>query len=172
MTDKQKEQRFKELLYDNKEMIYRLCYAYLYNKNDVEDLFQEILINIWNSLDKFRNESKISTWIYRIAVNSALMYNRKNLKTRSVFESFEAADQNKFEDDSNECKEKEERIQQLRRAIVQLKKQDSLIIYMVLEGVKYDEIAEIMGITMSNVGVKINRIKANLFKLMQENSNG
>ena len=89
MTDTQKEKEFKQLLADNKDMIYRLSYAYLYNKDDIDDLFQEIMINIWNSLDKFRNESKISTWIYRIAVNSALMHNKKDNKHKTIFKNRE-----------------------------------------------------------------------------------
>lgn len=172
MTDKLKEQKFKELLAENKAMIYRLCYGYLYNKEEIEDLFQEILINIWNSLDKFRNESKISTWIYRIAVNSALMYNKKEQKLKSVFTKFEIEHSDKREDDTHEYQEKEDQIQKLRKAIAQLKKQDRLIISLVLEGMKYEEISEVMGLTMSNVGVRINRIKTNLFQLMQENKNG
>lgn len=168
MSNRKKEQRFQELLTENKEMIYRLCYAYLYNKDDVEDLFQEIMINIWNNLDKFRNEAKISTWIYRIAVNSALMHNKKSQKHRSIYSNIDSEIGKTILDDSEEMKEKEHRIEELRKAISQLKKQDRLIISLVLEGVKYEEIAEIMGMTMSNVGVRINRIKSNLFKMMRD----
>lgn len=172
MSEKTKEQKFKKLLLENKGMIYRLCYAYLYNKDEIEDLFQEIMINIWNSLDKFRNEANISTWIYRIVVNSALMYNKKDQKLKTVFKNNQFDYHDAIEDDSNEQIEKEERIQKLRKSIAKLKKQDRLIISLVLEGMKYEEISQVMGMTMSNVGVKINRIKTNLFKLMQENGNG
>jgi RNA polymerase sigma-70 factor (ECF subfamily) len=172
MSEKLKEQKFKKLLSENKDMIYRLCYAYLYNKNDVEDLFQEIMISIWNSLESFRNEAKISTWIYRIAVNTALMHNKKDSKLKGTFKNIGVEYHSTIEDDSDEYKEKDEQIKKLREAIVQLNKQDRLIISLVLEGVKYEEISEIMGMTMSNVGVKINRVKTKLFKLMQENGNG
>lgn len=172
MNQKLKEQKFKKLLNDDKDMIYRLCYAYLYNKNDVEDLFQEIVINIWNSLQNFRSEAKISTWIYRIAVNTALMHNKKDSKLKETFKNIEVQHHDRIEDDLDENKEKESRIIELRKAIAQLKKQDRLVISLVLEGVKYEEISEIMGMTLSNVGVKINRIKTKLFKLMQENYNG
>lgn len=171
MNDKLKEQKFKELLAENKVMIYRLCYAYLYNKEDVDDLFQEIMINIWNSLDRFRNESKVSTWIYRIAVNSALMHNKKEQKIKAVFSPLDLDRCDRREDDTNEYQKKEEQIEKLRKAITYLKKQDRLIISLVLEGMKYEEISEIMGITMSNVGVKINRIKSNLFQRMLEDKN-
>jgi len=167
MSDKQKEQKFKELLTDNKEMIYRLCYAYLYSKNEVEDLFQEVMISIWNSIESFRNESKVSTWVYRVVVNTALMYNKKDKRVKSIIKNTESINRNAA-DDFTEYIEKEERILKLRKAIIQLEKQDRLIISLVLEGMKYEEISEIMGITLSNVGVKINRIKSKLFILMKE----
>jgi len=161
-----KEEKFQEILTQNRDMIYRLCYAYLYNKNDVEDLMQEIMLNIWNSLDKFRNESKISTWIYRIAVNSALLYNKKSKKYNSVYADIDSGSENEIPYDTDEVKEKEEKIELLKKSISELKKQDRLIISLVLEGIKYEEIADVMGMTMSNVGVRINRIKSNLFKRM------
>jgi len=172
MSVPEKEQKLKELLAAHKDMIYRLCYAYLHNKEDIEDLFQEITINIWNHLDQFRGASKISTWIYRIVVNSALLYNKKDKKQRAVFSHADIEASNTPTDESEEYLEKEKKIAQLNAAINQLKKQDRLIISLVLEGVKYEEIAEIMGMTMSYVGVKINRIKTTLFNLLQENSNG
>lgn len=172
MSVPEKEQKLKELLAAHKDMIYRLCYAYLYNKEDIEDLFQEITINIWNHLDQFRGASKISTWIYRIVVNSALLYNKKDKKLKTVFSNIDMEPPIAPMDESDEYLEKEKRIEQLNVAINQLKKQDRLIISLVLEGVKYEEIAEIMGMTMSYVGVKINRIKTTLFNLLQENSNG
>ena len=172
MSDPVKEQKLKELLTDHKEMIYRLCYAYLYNKEDIEDLFQEITINIWNNLDQFRGASKISTWIYRIVVNTALLYNKKDKKLRTVFTPIDVEPPLSPMDEPDEYIEKENRIEKLGVAINQLRKQDRLIISLVLEGVKYEEIAEIMGMTLNYVGVKINRIKTKLFNLLQENSNG
>jgi len=172
MSVPEKEQKLKELLADHKDMIYRLCYAYLHNKEDIEDLFQEITINIWNHLDQFRGASKISTWIYRIVVNSALMYNKKDKKRKTFFSNIDIEPPIAPIDEADDYFEKEKRIEQLNAAINQLKKQDRLIISLVLEGVKYEEIADIMGMTMSYVGVKINRIKTTLFNLLQENSNG
>ena len=172
MSVPEKEQKLKELLAAHKDMIYRLCYAYLHNKEDIEDLFQEITINIWNHLDQFRGASKISTWIYRIVVNSALMYNKKDKKRKTFFSNIDIEPPIAPIDEADDYFEKEKRIEQLNAAINQLKKQDRLIISLVLEGVKYEEIADIMGMTMSYVGVKINRIKTTLFNLLQENSNG
>lgn len=172
MNTTEKEEQLKQLLVDHHDMIYRLCYAYIYNKEDIEDLFQEITINIWKSLDQFRGDSRMSTWIYRVAVNTALLYNKKDKKRRSVIINQETQSSNILIDDADEYLEKEQNIQQLRKAMNHLDKQDRLIISLVLEGIKYDEIAEIMGMTSNYVGVKINRIKTRLFKLLKEANNG
>ncbi len=77
MKKSDKEELFIQMFNENREKTYRLCYAYLYDKTEIDDLFQEIMINVWNSLGQFRFESKISTWVYRIAVNTALLFNKK-----------------------------------------------------------------------------------------------
>lgn len=171
MINTKKEQVFYQLFEENREKIYRLCYAYLYNKDEIDDLFQEIMMNIWNSLDKFRNESKISTWVYRIAINSAIMHNRKDTKHKDLFSRGINLKMD-IEDNLNESYEREEKLVRLRQSILKLKSQDRLIISMVLEGLKYEEISEITGMTLSNVGVRINRIKVFLSNLMKEESNG
>ena len=72
-----KENLFIDILNENKDRIYRLCMGYLIDKQEVDDLFQDVMINIWRGLDSFRGEAQISTWIYRIAVNTSLIYNKK-----------------------------------------------------------------------------------------------
>src|SRR5438270_566395 len=79
MTHADRERQFLELFERNKASIRRLCYGYLNSTSEADDLFQEVMTNVWNSLPKFRGEAKISTWVYRIAVNTALVY-RKKLK--------------------------------------------------------------------------------------------
>jgi len=163
MNIKDKEKCFKNLLQTNKDKILRLCYGYLSNKSEVDDLYQEVLFNIWKGLDNFRKLSKVSTWIYRITVNTALIYNKKYKKHKM----FGKLENNHLIHSPVEDSEKDERLIRLHKCIASLKKQDRLIISLLLEGLSYNEISDIVGITVNNVGVRINRIKHSLEKLMQ-----
>ncbi len=168
-----KEKLFVDLFKQNREKIYRLCFAYLIDKKEVDDLFQQIMINVWKSLDKFRQESQISTWVYRIAVNTAFLFNKKTKRKNNLFMNYsselfyyESESKIEYEDEKNDM------IKILLKCINTLKKQDRVIISLVLEGLKYDEIAEITGLTSNNIAVKINRIKPVLLKLMKEEQYG
>ena len=171
MISPEKEKLFEEVFEENRDRIYRLCYTSINNKSDVEDLFQEVMINVWRSLNDFRHESKISTWIYRIAVNTALLFN-KRFKTRSNrFINFGPAEL----DESHSSDEplqigKDEDLKRLHEAISKLNKQDRIIIGLYLEDMSYGEIAEIVGISVNYVGVKISRIKTVLAGKMEEKS--
>ena len=133
---------FNEIVRDNSAGIYRICKAYLYNKSHVDDLYQEILLQIWKSLDSYKGAAKISTWIYRIAVNTAITYNAQHKKTRfnELPEHAEIADE-----PQTAVKEKESQLTQLTNAINQLEEHDRIIISLVLEDLSYKEIAEIKG---------------------------
>jgi RNA polymerase sigma-70 factor (ECF subfamily) len=143
-----------------------LCYGYLGSPEEVEDLFQEIMTNVWNSLPSFRAESAINTWVYRIAVNTALVY-RKKIK-RGV----ELPDLPDARQGAQQNLEQQERLAALHRAIGSLADQDRLIVTLLLEGISYKEIADITGLTVNYVGVKISRIKQTLEQLMSEVTNG
>jgi len=168
MIASEKEKKFSIVFKENKDRIFRLCYASLNNKDEVDDLFQEVMINIWRSLESFRNESKISTWIYRITVNTALLFNKRFKAKSSRFMNFEpnVLDENHPHEDSF-IKTFDEDLKNLHKAISQLKKQDRLIIGLFLEDMSYEEISEIVGINTNYVGVKINRIKSVLAKTME-----
>ncbi len=163
MKISEKEKIFLHLLQDNKDKIYRLCYGYLNNISEVDDLYQDVLVNIWKNLESFRGNSQISTWIYRIAVNTALLYN-KNLKRQKIFGRYEMDSHIEKPYEENDIDDK---LFVLHKCIAKLKKQDRLIISLLLEGLSYDEISEIVGITLNYVGVKINRIKQTLEKMMK-----
>lgn len=163
-----KEQYFKKIYEESKDKIYRLCLGYMGNPRDAEDLFQEIIIKIWKNLDNFRKESKIDTWIFRIATNTALLQIKKSKRAYQKQNNLEAeiiAIKRINIDDNPFCSE--ERINQLYKAISTLKKVDRIIISLLLEGNNYEEISDIIGISISNVGVKINRIKKTLAKKMK-----
>jgi len=163
MNTPEKEKLFLQLLEENKDRIYRLCFGYLNIKSEVDDLFQEVMVNIWKGLGSFRGQSQISTWVFRIAVNTALLYNKK-LKRQKIFGSREM---DLFLEQNGNDAEIDEKLAVLHKCIARLKKQERLIISLLLEGLSYKEIAEITGLTLSNTGVKINRIKQTLEKLMK-----
>jgi len=137
--------------------------AYLYDKGEVDDLYQEILFSVWKSLDSYKGAAQISTWIYRVAVNTAINYNIKHKKQQHLVlpETLNIAAEEK------NPKQEEAQFKKLRYCIQQLEAQDRLIISLVLEDKSYKDIAEITGSNTNNVGVKINRIKARLLKLME-----
>jgi RNA polymerase sigma-70 factor, ECF subfamily len=167
---KDKEKIFTGIYDSYKDKIYRICYGYIYEKEQVDDLFQEIMINVWNSLDRFRGESKLGTWVYKVAVNTALLYNKKtkfytriNLTVNDISTNIPAIE-------TDDYKSKEEKLQLLAHSISQLEKNDRLIIALILENLTYEQVSEIVGITPNNVGVKVNRIKKKLLtRINQQN---
>ncbi len=133
------------------------------------DLFQEIVLQLWRSFNSFRGEAKITTWMYRIALNTAISGYRKQtrlVKTEDLQEMhFNISEQYSAD-------EKEEDIQKLQWAIRQLSEIERAMIMMALEEVPYEEIAETIGITQNNVRVRMNRIREKLRKLMWADSHG
>ncbi|WP_342332638.1 RNA polymerase sigma factor [Pedobacter sp. FW305-3-2-15-E-R2A2] len=168
MLDNSKEQQdfFTKIVKENQASIYRICRAYLYDVSYAEDLYQEILYQIWKSIKSFKGNSKASTWIYRIAVNTAIGFNLKNSRHehQPILDSLQMPDI----DSISEKEEQEKQLIDLRYSISQLAAQDRLIISLVLEKKSYKEIAEITGASMSNTGVRINRIKDRLLQLMNK----
>ncbi|MCR4808909.1 MAG: sigma-70 family RNA polymerase sigma factor, partial [Prevotella sp.] len=122
-------------------------------------LFQETLINMWKGIDGFREESKISTWIYRVALNTCLLQERK--KKKEVKKVPLSMTVNFFEDSDAQSTQ----VRQLHQRIGRLGLVDRAIVMMWLEGMSYEEIGAVMGITPKNVGVKLFRIKEQLKKL-------
>ena len=159
---KQKEDQFARLVRDNKSTIYTVCYMFSHDEEEVNDLFQETLINMWKGIDSFREESKISTWIYRVALNTCLLQERK--KKKEVKKVPLTMDVNFFEDsDANSTQ-----VRQLHQRIGRLGLVDRALVMLWLEGMSYDEIGAVMGITPKNVGVKLFRIKEQLKKVKSE----
>ena len=149
---------FTQLVREHKSTIYTVCYMFSKDEEDVNDLFQETLINMWKGIDSFREESKISTWIYRVALNTCLLQERK--KKRQVPKVPLTMDVNFFEDDSANATQ----VRQLHQRIGKLGLVDRALVMMWLEGMSYDEIGAVMGISAQHVGVKLFRIKEMLKK--------
>lgn len=158
-----KEQKFKQLIEQNRDRIRRICQYYAPRAEDQYDMYQEVLVNIWKSLDSFRGESAISTWIYRIAVNTSLSYAGKELQRLRLNVSGEHNFQMVFSiDGESAAREKEVQFGEMEMALNQLSVVDKLLISLMLEQLSMREIADIVGITEANVRVKIHRIKETL----------
>ena len=153
------EEYFTQLVREHKSTIYTVCYMFSKDEEEVNDLFQETLINMWKGIDSFREESKISTWIYRVALNTCLLQERK--KKKEVKKVPLTMDVNFFEDnDANSTQ-----VRQLHQRIGRLGLVDRALVMMWLEGMSYDEIGAVMGISAQNVGVKLFRIKEQMKKM-------
>lgn len=159
---------FEKMIFKNQLLIHKICNIYGKSDADKEDLFQEITIQLWKSFASFEHKSKFSTWLYRVALNTAITQKRKE-KRSPEFSSLTVEEMQIPESSRSEADEDELRALQL--AIRQLKKIDRAIIFLYLEEKSYQEIADIIGITPKNVGVKIVRIKAKLLTILK-NSHG
>lgn len=159
-----KEEHFNQIVAENSERIKRICAYYSSDTHDAKDIFQEVLINIWKSLDSFKGDSAISTWIYRIAVNTTLSYIGNAYKYMKLM--VRADTQNLcvlFDEESSETNQlMEERFECLQNELNMLSVIDKALISLMLEGISMKEIADIIGITETNVKVKIHRIKEQL----------
>ena len=159
------EKEFIKIVSENQGIIHKVCSIYCDSEEDRRDLFQEILAQLWRSYSTFRNESKFSTWMYRVALNTAITSFKKGKRQpeqKGIFnENLQIAEENY---DS----ETEDQIRQLHIAIGQLTGIEKSIILLYLENKSYEEIAEITGITQNYVRVKMNRIKTKLKKYINE----
>jgi RNA polymerase sigma factor (sigma-70 family) len=161
----QKDQLFKHIFDTNSRKIFHLCYGYTGDTDAANDLLQETFLKVWQNLDKFRNKSLISTWIYRIAVNTCLTYLRSEKR-----QAKEELTENIIENRVEEFSEKNEQVALLYKAISKLEENDRFIITMVLDELPYSEIAEISGISEGNLRVKIHRIKQRLTELYNQHA--
>ncbi len=154
---------FVELVDAHQGLIHKVCILYETDHDAREDLFQEIVLQLWKSFPNFRGDSKITTWMYRIALNTAISALRK-YKRKPFTEDIKEYHFNISEQYDNE--EQKENLQKLQRAIRQLPEIERGMIMMALDEIPYEEIAETIGITQNNVRVRMNRIREKLRNLM------
>jgi RNA polymerase sigma-70 factor, ECF subfamily len=157
------EKKFINLINEHQGLIHKICYMYEHDQDARNDLFQEIVLQLWKSFHTFRGEAKITTWMYRIALNTAISGYRKQ-KRHIKTEDLQEAHFNITEYFSGN--DKEEDFQRLQSAIRQLPEIERAMIMMALEEVPYEDIAETIGITQNNVRVRMNRIREKLRKIM------
>ena len=148
------EKDFSRIVKQHKSTIYTVCYMFSKDADEVNDLFQEVLINLWKGFTSFQGRSDLSTWIWRVSLNTCISCERKK-KLDTVPLSMEI---NLFEDQDEDSQQ----IQLLHKRIHQLKPFDRAIVLLWLENLSYEEIGAIVGITAKNVGVRLYRIKEEL----------
>lgn len=153
-----KESEFAEVIKENEGLIFKITTIYTDNEQDQKDLFQDIVYQLWKSYDSFRQESKISTWMYRIGMNTAI----SQLKKRKRMPHSVSIDKVIIKQTDCYDDEFEERLKTLYQHIKSLNILEKGIMLLLLEGKKYEEIAEITGLTPSNIGTRISRIKKKL----------
>ena len=155
------EKEFLRMIQENQGIIHKICRIYRDSSEDREDLFQEVVFQLWRSYPSFSGGSKSATWLYRVALNTAMASFRKN---RPNITSAEYLPDLQFEDINNADNERQE---VLLECIRQLNEPDRALIALYLDELSYQQIALILGISESNVGVKLNRIKIRLQKLVK-----
>lgn len=155
MSTTERQARFQALLDEHKRVLYKVCNSYCRNRDEREDLAQEIVIELWRSFPAFDERCRFSTWMYRVALNVAIsFYRRESVRTRYLLSDDEAV-MNAVDENANESEE----IRQLYRLIEELDPLSKALLLLYLDGNSHVEIAESLGITETNVATKISRLK-------------
>lgn len=159
MNKQEQQHLFEGIIEQHKGILFKVARAYCPNEEDRQDLIQEMMIQIWQSIHKYNDQYKISTWLYRISLNVAISFYRKNsTRTKNYTDLNEQIMETPVEDKS----ENERQLNLLEQFISELKELDKALMILYLEDKSHTEIAEILGMSVSNVGTKIGRIKNQL----------
>ncbi|MBO4786777.1 MAG: RNA polymerase sigma factor [Prevotella sp.] len=151
----QKENDFSRIIREQKSTIYTVCYMFSKDKQEVDDLFQEVLVRLWQGFDSFEGKSDLRTWVYKVSLNTCISIDRKKKrrKTQPLIESIDLFDKNDADNRQTDL---------LHQRIQKLQAFDRAIVLLWLENMSYDEIAQIVGISVKNVSVRLFRIKEQL----------
>ena len=156
MDTRKLEKQFVDFVTEYKQIIYKVCYIYATDSDSLNDLYQETVINLWKSFPRFRGECQVSTWIYRISLNTCVSFYRKSKSHPEVVPI--SVDLEAFPEEES----KTSQLRELYRMINCLKQLERALILLWLEEKSYQEMAEITGLSSNNVAVKLNRIKEKL----------
>lgn len=156
------EHDFTQMVREHKGTIYTVCYMFSTNEEEVSDLFQDILVNLWNGFPKFRGDSSPNTWIYRVSLNTCISAERKKKRKGETLPLDMGI--NLFDDSAEDMKQ----IRLLQSRISRLGPFDRAIVLLWLENMSYDEIGSIVGISAKNVSVRLFRIKEQLKKMSDQ----
>lgn len=168
MERSEQQHQFDDWLANHKGLLFKIVRAYAFNPLDREDLFQEICIQLWNSVPNFRGKSGVATWIYRVALYSAMAWTRREKKHRDGRKRWADVEHALTET----ATARDERLDWLYERISAFNEVDRSLTLLLLDGYSYREMAGILGITESNVGVKINRIRRRLTEASRSIRNG
>ena len=162
MQKQAEKDQFSYLIEQNKKLIFKVCTAYCHDFEDRKDLVQEVIIQLWQSFGKYDNKYKLSTWMYRIALNTAISHYRTDRKRKSNTISL---NENLIDfPDENDSPELDSNVAQLYEFINQFDELNKALMILYLDNNSYKDIADVLGITETNVATKINRIKQQLKK--------
>jgi RNA polymerase sigma factor (sigma-70 family) len=161
MNKEEQQQFFQEIIERHKGILFKVARVYCPNQNDRDDLIQEMMIQIWRSIQRYNDHFKISTWLYRISLNVAISFYRKSATRANRFTVLDEQTTAILIEDKAES---EQHLNLLEQFISELKELDKALILLYLEDKTHTEIAEILGLSVSNVGTKVSRIKENLKK--------
>lgn len=150
-----KEKDFSRIIREQKSTVYTVCYMFSKDKEEVDDLFQEVLVRLWQGYDSFQGKSDLRTWIYRVSLNTCISIDRKKKrrKTQPLLEGVDLFDKNDADNRQTDL---------LHERIGKLQAFDRAIVLLWLEDMSYEEIAQIVGISVKNVSVRLYRIKEQL----------
>ena len=153
---------FLSALKENQDKLYRICSMYSERNEDAKDLFQEVLVQIWKSMNSFKGNSSIGTWMFRIALNVCMRFQSKYTKNQHRFIRLDSMTIYNLESKASGEKENEKLIL-LRQCVKKLNEGDKAIVALYLEGIAYCDISDVLGLSENHVAVKIKRIKSKLF---------
>jgi RNA polymerase sigma-70 factor (ECF subfamily) len=156
------EKEFEKLVREHELLLYKVCRVYAYTDADRQDLFQDIVIQLWKAYPKFKGDAKFSTWLYRVAINTAISRLRKK---KDFIRFYDPESLPKHLSDESTGNLEEEQFQQLYIAIEQLNEVEKAIVMLYMEDHSYEEMEAILGISQGNLRVKMNRIKEKLRQL-------
>ena len=163
------EQKFLKLVNENRDRILRVCRVYAWNTADQDDLYQEILFQVWRGLPALKESNFANTWLYRVAINTAISFVRKRASRLDRVVHFDHADLTRTIEAQQTTDEKtDDRMANLYNAIYKLNPIEKALVTLFLEDLTYEQIAEATGINANNVGVMLHRAKKKLSSLMTE----
>jgi RNA polymerase sigma factor (sigma-70 family) len=160
-----KEAQFLQLIGEHKGILFKICKIYQDDADDRNDLLQEMTLQLWLAFDSFRGESKFSSWMYRVALNTAIVFFKKQKRRpddQQLHPDFDRAEE------LSPAGEKEEKLAIFYKAVQQLGKVEKALIYLYMEDQPYEEIASHLGITEGNVRVRLNRVKNKLKEIIKK----
>jgi RNA polymerase sigma-70 factor (ECF subfamily) len=164
MQQRDEDEVFYEWLRDHKGVFFKVVRAYAFTPQDREDLFQEIATQVWRSVPNFRGDAAVTTWIYRVALNVAISWTRRETKYRDGTQALDGIEPALQEN----VHSRDPRLEWLYGQIAQLNEPDRSLTLLLLDGFSYRDMASLLGISEGNVGVRINRIKARLTQAGRE----